>query len=567
MDEFDEGLNAWLFLHERVRVIGAQTFGRGVARKGETVKVRVTLTAGLPKDRVRAKLHYHNRALDVHRRALAFYLCDVDDRKLYEAFSAPTAAVFADRELGIGEKTARDLIRIERKLKGLRRLARAFDKGKISWSKVREITRVATPEHEKAWIRFAVQHSCAEVERKVAETPEGKPPSRESRGPRPVSMELRQRLPAEIYAVVDAALAKAMDSLGAGAAPADAWKVVGEHFLATFSGDQTEKNGKRKASAPYQVVFHVDKDGREAWLWGPNGRVTVPLRAALGAIATDNVIVARDIEDPGDTYTIRFGERGSVSPEERDPAVTESMRAIVLARDGHRCQLCGCTENLNVHHLEARANGGRTEVQFLLTICRRCHSLGHDGLLVLRFSEEGGLSVLDPEGKPVVKTGGAAEALEEAATKVPEDYMTEECPLTEIEEESVDPPEDEELPEREEPAAASASKAERKQDEPPRSPLDGLPPSITMEQWRQLEPCLEWKTRARRYVPRPGATFPDFSKWVEEYNAKQARKRAPRGAFRGVEAIHGNELGQENEEKRGLVQMSPKERYTVAGAP
>ena len=50
------------------------------------MKRKVQLLTGLPAEHIRAKLHYHNREADIHRRALAFYLCEVADRTLYREF-------------------------------------------------------------------------------------------------------------------------------------------------------------------------------------------------------------------------------------------------------------------------------------------------------------------------------------------------------------------------------------------------------------------------------------------------------------------------------------------------
>lgn len=63
------------------------------------MKFRIKLVAGLPVEQVRMKLHYHNRASDVHCRALAFYLDEVDKRTLYRGFGAPSTVAFADNEL------------------------------------------------------------------------------------------------------------------------------------------------------------------------------------------------------------------------------------------------------------------------------------------------------------------------------------------------------------------------------------------------------------------------------------------------------------------------------------
>ena len=87
--------------------------------------VKMKLTPGLPKDHVKARLIYHNRSADVHRRALAFYLENIDSRRLYLDLGASSTAQFAKNELDMNEITARALVKTERDLKELRKISKA----------------------------------------------------------------------------------------------------------------------------------------------------------------------------------------------------------------------------------------------------------------------------------------------------------------------------------------------------------------------------------------------------------------------------------------------------------
>ena len=544
-----------------------------------SVKVKITLTQGLPQDRVLAKLQYHNQAAGVHRRAVAFYLCDVDDRGLYRHYNAPSTAVFAERVLGIREKAARELVRIERRLKELKKIEKAFNKGKICWSKVREICRVATPETEEAWLEFARRNVVRNVESEVSGRTEGElPRSHGGAAPRPVTMKLKQRLPAAVHQLVDTALAMVMDSLGENTPPEAAWKVMMEWILSTYPQGQGGEQSAAKRQSPYRVVFHVDRECREAWIWGEKGRVAVPLEAALQAVACGDIVTARDVENPGeDAYTIRFGERGTVPEEERDPEASDAVRAVALARDGYTCQACGSRRNLNVHHLEARAHGGKTRVEFLLVLCAGCHSLQHDHLLQLRFTEEGGLVVLDQEGRPVNNEGGPAAALEELSEKVPAHVM-EECPLTVLEIEEKDEPDLSEVPEAE----------PEPEPEPRRLTLDDIPSELAnYHETKELLKCLEWSGQKGAVVIRRDAELPDFlrrdstpaAEPPPEGQATRADKqkdndssRAPRGTpsvvspcetTSQIEKAGKNEIGLEH---RKETDETPRPESEVRGA-
>lgn len=73
-----------------------------------------------------------------------------------------------------------------------------------------------------------------------------------------------------------------------------------------------------------------------------------------------------------------------------------SLRKMIKDRDGHRCQFCNTTEELDVHHLDYKYHNetiGRVdfdkecdeehyklEQSHLITLCRTCHSRYHTAL-------------------------------------------------------------------------------------------------------------------------------------------------------------------------------------------
>ena len=60
-----------------------------------------------------------------------------------------------------------------------------------------------------------------------------------------------------------------------------------------------------------------------------------------------------------------------------DPASYESLRQLVLRRDGWRCQSCGTMSNLEVHHKEFRSHGGDDSEENFITLCSSCHASVH----------------------------------------------------------------------------------------------------------------------------------------------------------------------------------------------
>ncbi|MHB8412151.1 MAG: HNH endonuclease [Candidatus Acidiferrales bacterium] len=51
----------------------------------------------------------------------------------------------------------------------------------------------------------------------------------------------------------------------------------------------------------------------------------------------------------------------------------DELRKQVLERDGWRCQNCGSSENLQVHHIQSRGRLGDDALENLITLCACCH--------------------------------------------------------------------------------------------------------------------------------------------------------------------------------------------------
>ena len=124
----------------------------------------LNLEQGLPKDEVVRRLGIAARGGDVCHRALAFYLADMEQRRLHQAWGFSKAVDFATARLGLPRSSAYELLATGRRLEELPRLDEAFARGELSWSKVRRIARIALPETEQSWIDRACDASQEEVE-------------------------------------------------------------------------------------------------------------------------------------------------------------------------------------------------------------------------------------------------------------------------------------------------------------------------------------------------------------------------------------------------------------------
>lgn len=67
--------------------------------------------------------------------------------------------------------------------------------------------------------------------------------------------------------------------------------------------------------------------------------------------------------------------------------VEEGLRERILARDRYQCQVCGTTNNLHVHHILFRSQGGQDDESNMVTVCFTHHDAihAHRLTIILRF--------------------------------------------------------------------------------------------------------------------------------------------------------------------------------------
>jgi hypothetical protein len=92
---------------------------------------------------------------------------------------------YVERLFGYGRRCTQEKLRVAEALEQLPALALALEEGALSWSAVREVTRVAAPETERAWLQVAQGKTVRQLEDLVAGKREGhtpdSPPDRSAR--------------------------------------------------------------------------------------------------------------------------------------------------------------------------------------------------------------------------------------------------------------------------------------------------------------------------------------------------------------------------------------------------
>jgi hypothetical protein len=129
--------------------------------------------------------------------------------------------------------------------------------------------------------------------------------------------------------------------------------------------------------SPHLALFHT----------GP-GRTIPALKLRSGC-----VVIPKDMSQVPTGYLgpEKEGEEHKELPSVFRTPVPSRMRFHVFRRDGYRCRLCGMTADdgvtLECDHIIAVANGGKTEIPNLWTLCRPCNNGKSDSDLQLALEE------------------------------------------------------------------------------------------------------------------------------------------------------------------------------------
>lgn len=99
--------------------------------------------------------------------------------------------------------------------------------------------------------------------------------------------------------------------------------------------------------------------------------------------------------------TLRKPAKGAATKARRarkraSDAILAKNAALVRARDGHRCRVCGSRELVAVHHIRYRSRGGGHDTGNLVCLCRICHERVHAGTLVVAGDPDGAIFAAEP---------------------------------------------------------------------------------------------------------------------------------------------------------------------------
>src|SRR5215218_7492678 len=92
-------------------------------------------------------------------------VAEFDERGGWRGIGIHSCGHWLSWQCGMSPVTAREHVRVARALRGLPRIEAAFAAGRLSYSKVRALTRIAAPDCEAALVEFALSATASQTER------------------------------------------------------------------------------------------------------------------------------------------------------------------------------------------------------------------------------------------------------------------------------------------------------------------------------------------------------------------------------------------------------------------
>lgn len=338
-------------------------------------------------------------------------LIEVDRRGLWALAGATSCAAWLSWRCGMAIGAARERVRVAAALAELPLLTAAFQAGRLSFSQMRAITRVATPESESVWLEWAAHTPAAQIERVCAarrrqlranHDPQSDHHDRDARPGPEVTMhtdtegmvEITTRLHPEDAHVLIAAIQRRVmadrcdDPIGQ--RRAEAVMDMARADLAAGSPQVDDIPGVNAL----ELLAHVDLaalEGQASGCAAVDGGPILDTDTAM-RLACDTAITP---------LRIGRGEKLDVGRSRR--TIPSAIRRAVTARD-HGCTFPGCgrTRGLQCHHVRFWAKGGTTAVKNLVLTCRRHHrAVHHDGFNVT-LPANGKAQWFRPDGSRIV---------------------------------------------------------------------------------------------------------------------------------------------------------------------
>ena len=288
-----------------------------------------------------------------------------EEAEIWRRFGYMSMLEYMQRELFYEGHTARERLRVANKLFELPALAEAFREGELSFSALKELTRIVVPETEDVWRAAATGKTAREVERMVSGLREGASPN-DRPDPKLERHRISFDVDGETYAL---------------------WR-------AKRIALDNERGQRMTDNEVVQAISRVDTTGVGSP--SPTLHAVTTCRVCKQSSLVAGGIVTPLTEASRERLLCDSADAGDLESEEQTrmtydiPAAT---RRKVLIRDHFACTVPGCTSarNVDLHHIQLRSRGGDHTMLNVTTVCGGHHVEAHEGLLKIRGGAPDGL--------------------------------------------------------------------------------------------------------------------------------------------------------------------------------
>jgi len=371
-------------------------------------------------------------------------LGDFDARRGWASWDMNSCASWLSWKCQMSSRTAREHVRVARALRDLPVIRTEFGTARLSYAKVRALTRIATPATEAGLAEIAGPMTGNQLERFArAHRQVSSADDAAARVQRRLAWRIEEdgslsgtfRLPPLAGAVLLKALRAAAGDLehphdrpkrGGSAEPpagdqsvritstslADGLLVIAESFLA-------DKVAAAADPEVYQVVVHV---GTGAMAPGgpaadagdvsaetlssspqPPDHPADPARCHMEDGPAISVTTAQMIACSSSWSWMLHDSAGKLldlGRRRRRP--NAALRRAARERDKCRCRFPGCeSRRVDLHHIQYWSNGGRTKLDNLISLCKYHHMLVHERGCLIAAARDGTFAFYRPDGTAV----------------------------------------------------------------------------------------------------------------------------------------------------------------------
>jgi hypothetical protein len=385
---------------------------------------------------------------------------EFDERLGWQKWGLPSCAEWLAWRCGLSLSAAREKVRTAHALREMPAVAAAFEDGRLSYSKVRALTRVVEYGGEETLLAYALEVTAAQVDERCREIRNANPDDSTAGAFRAWEhrsltvyrdrargmMKITVDVPIGDGEVIAQAIERAAEVCDAAnglefaaarkfagvrdaseAAPngwcaqqCDALLAIAKASLAGASArlagakdSLAGTNPSAEGSADQNASADSSGAIADAVAGGVADHYQVVIHvdgsALRGGAGRSELPIetVRRLACDGSTVTVLEDERGTpLDVGRKQRTVSTPLKRALWARD-RGCRFPGChrTRFVDVHHIHHWADGGETSLYNLVLLCTHHHRLLHEGGFAIRRDAQGELYFRRPDGR-VIPRGG-----------------------------------------------------------------------------------------------------------------------------------------------------------------